>query len=173
LFKKVIRYSSLNLKYSQQRESSARSQTSEIVNPPTPAELESTRKEVYDDLARIKKSEIVEIKAMRAPPMALQQVGEATCLLFTQPPKYDNFRKLISSRPNFIDDLNKFDLDSVSDFTLGELNKYIINPNFTKEYVSQISRFSAALCSWIRYVHQYCLIKSMVIKTKIKYIHSK
>ncbi len=159
MFGQNIKYSSVNLKEGQQRESSAKSEAKVEVSA---AELSATGNEVYENLAKLNKSEIVELKAMRAPPMAVQQVAEATFLLFAMQPKYENFVKLVNSSPNFIDDLNRFDVESVADFTLSALNKYISDPNFNKEYIEKISRFAAALCSWIRYVHQYATQKALV-----------
>lgn len=100
------------------------------------------------------KSDIVELKAFKSPPSAVTMTAEAICILFSQKPSYDNFKKLVSSS-DFIRLLNEFDLSRISDYCLEKLSSYMSNPDYTQEYQAKISRASSLLCAWSRYAYEY------------------
>ena len=112
-------------------------------------------------LQSISKSSFVEIKSYAAPPRAVEAVAEATCILFATKPLYDNFKKLLNQR-DLITSLCNYDPDSISDYALNELKKYINDPNFKQEYVVRISVACAAICQLIIALYNFKTTKNLV-----------
>ena len=105
------------------------------------------------------KSSLVQLKALASPPYAVNQVGEALCLLFNEKPEYQNFKSMLGSY-DFIAKLRNFNKDAVSDYTVKQLEKYVNDPNFTYEYISKVSKAVGNLSSWVIAIHKYAKIKS-------------
>lgn len=112
-------------------------------------------------IRNITKSDIAEFKVFKIPPSGAQQVGEAMCFLFAKQPSYQNFVKLLSST-DFLDKLSSFDLNSVSEYALKNIKKYIQMENFNPEHISKVSRGASAFCEWIIAVFKYCSTLSSV-----------
>ncbi len=116
---------------------------------------------INDQLRLLHKSDIVEMKAYRSPPNAVQQVAEAVCLIYSKPASFDNFKRLIESH-DFINQLSTFDAQSIAEYTLKSLEKYIRDENFNQEYISKISKFASYLCSWCRLVYKFGCLNPIV-----------
>ncbi|RNA31795.1 dynein heavy chain domain-containing 1-like [Brachionus plicatilis] len=114
---------------------------------------------MQESLDSIRKSDIAEIKSFKAPPAAVQSIAEALCYLFSKPPNFQNFIKLVNTT-DFISQLKYFDLESVNDYKLTQIKKYIQMEDFIPEYVGKISKASAILCNWIICVYKYCSTKA-------------
>lgn len=109
---------------------------------------------VQNSLDYLSKSELVELKAYRSPPQAVVTVAEATCILFGKTPSYANFLKLLS-KSDFISEIKNYDINSVSEFAVTGLEKYVNEPSFNPDYINQISKVSSILCSWVTSVYSY------------------
>ncbi len=109
----------------------------------------------------LSKSDIVEVKSFKSAPRALQQVSEATCLLFSTKPSYDNFKRLMN-KGDFIQMLKNYDKDNISDYAVNQLTQYIDDKDFTPQYMGRISRFGSVLCLYIRAMYDYSNIKTLV-----------
>ena len=99
------------------------------------------------------------MKALTSPPHAVNQVGEAMCLLFNEKPEYQNFKKMLGSY-DFVAKLRSFNKDAVSDYTVKQLEKYVNDPNFTYEYITKVSKAVGNMSSWVIAMHKYAKIKS-------------
>ena len=125
-------------------------------------ELEKLHPELQDannQISQLNKSDIVEMKAIRSPPKALQDVAEATCILFAKAPSYKNFLVLTADM-NFTQNLVNYDIDSVSDYSLKELEKYMSQSTYTPDYTNKVSKTGGALCSWTRAIYNYAKHKN-------------
>jgi hypothetical protein len=160
----LISFSSIDLSKAGDNGLSSTVQTSKK-SPTLEDMIKSTMQaQAFKELDELNKSDIVETKAMVTAPMAVQKVAEAVCILYAKPASFDNFKKLVNTSPNFINDLKQFDISSVSDFAVTKLDDYVSDANFTTKYISQISRFASALCTWVRYVHATALHNSSLSK---------
>lgn len=112
-------------------------------------------------LNSLSKSDLVEIKAFRAPPTAVLQASEAICILLSKTPDFSTFRKTADST-DFIRKLIEYDKDAISDYTLNELNKYINNPNFYPEHIAKYSKLASGLCEWSRAMYEYGTLKKKI-----------
>lgn len=112
---------------------------------------------VYDELRILNKSDIVQLKALRSPPSAVQSVAEAVCYLFSKPANYQSFVKLVNTT-DFLNEIKTFDKNSVSEYTIKKLHNYVSDANFNFEYVAQVSRISGVLCQWVRVMFHYGLV---------------
>lgn len=102
---------------------------------------------------------LLEMKSYTFPPNAVNQVGEAICLLFAEKPEFQNFIKLLNS-DDFLMKLRNFNKEAVSDYTIIQLEKYVKNPNFTYEYISKVSKAGSILCNWVIAIYKYAKIIS-------------
>ena len=112
-------------------------------------------------LSSIGKSDIVEIKALARPPLAVQNVGEAFCILFNVEPKFDSFKKFINST-DIIERIIRYDVDSVTPKMIHQLEKYVTMPDFQPNVVGKVSTACKSLCTWILAVHRIYKIKTQI-----------
>ena len=103
------------------------------------------------------------MKSFKAAPTAVNTTAEATCILFSTKPSYDNFKKLINQK-DIIPAFYNYDKDNISDYALKELKKYIDEPNFNPEYVRKISSVCSVFCQEIRALYNYAIIKNQVFE---------
>lgn len=116
---------------------------------------------IQECIDSIRKSDLAEIKTLAAPPAAVESVSEAICYLFSKQPNFKNFKLLINTT-DFIHQLKNFDFDSVNDYKINQIKKYIEMPNFNPDYLKKISRAGSILCNWIINVYNYCSLKASV-----------
>lgn len=109
----------------------------------------------------INKSDLIELKAIKSPPQAMVLVTDAICILFSKTPNFNNFKALVNTT-DFLSSLKNYNIDSVSDYAVQQLQKYVSDPNFTQDYVSKVSRASGFLCKWVLAVYEYATFKSSV-----------
>ncbi len=117
----------------------------------------------------VSKSDIVEMKSFKAAPTAVNTTAEATCILFSTKPSYDNFKKLINQR-DIISAFSSYDRDNISDYALRQLKKYIEEPNFNPEYVRKISSVCSVFCQVIRALYNYGIVKNQVRIKKLEFL---
>ena len=81
------------------------------------------------------------------------------CLLFNKRPLYENFLKLLT--PEFLKNIEQYNVDNVSEYTISQLKNYVDDPKFTTEV--KYSSTASTLCSWIVAVYNYSLYLIEVI----------
>ena len=116
--------------------------------------------DAFKSIDELNKSDVVEMKAIRAA-QAMELVGESVCILFNKKPSYASFKK-IAFMTDFMQSLKMYDMDTVSDYALAELKKYIENPLFNEEYMTNFSNMAKILCQWVISVNKYAILKNSV-----------
>ena len=120
-------------------------------------------------LATLKKSDVDEVKNMKAPPGGVKLTMEAVCIMKEIPPvkvpapdgkgKVDDFwepAKKMMNDSKFLDSLVKYDKDNMKPEVIGKIrDKYVPNPDFTPEVVKKASLAAMGLCSWVRAMETY------------------
>lgn len=118
--------------------------------------------EMNESLNNLSKSEIVTMKAFKAPPSTVVKLGEAFCVIFNKKVEYHNFLKLIGSM-DFISFLMLYDKQNMSDYTLNQLSTYVNSENFNSKYMmAQISKGCGLLCQWVVSLYNYARLYSTV-----------
>lgn len=116
---------------------------------------------ITENVNRINKSDLAELKALKAPPASVELVAEATCVFFNKAQNFNSFRQLMSSG-DFTSTMKTYDLNSVSDYTLDSLRKYVDDPRFNPDYIYKISSASSYIARWILNVYNYASLLSSV-----------
>ncbi|GIQ88479.1 dynein heavy chain, partial [Kipferlia bialata] len=130
-------------------------------------------------LKSLKKSDIVEIKAMSNPPEGVRTVMEAICIIKKIKPKMVNDpatgkktadywpeAKKILGNFGFLPSLLKFDKDNIPEDTITALKVYIDDPGFTRERALQASAAAGGLCAWVRAMYTYHFVNKEVLPKK-------
>ena len=131
--------------------------------------LEEYVSRMQQSIDSIHKSDLVEIKAFKAPPAAVLNVAEAICYLFSKTPSFQNF-KLIIGTTDFIYQLQNFDLETLNDYKLEQLKKYIEMEDFNPEYIKKISSIGSILCNWIINIYNFSSLKKVYNSVSFKLI---
>lgn len=110
--------------------------------------------EMKKNASRIKEEDLAELKSFKAPPSRVQTIAEAICYLFAKQATYQNFVKLLS-KDSFLKKLKNFDYNSINDYKLIQLEKYITSPDFESSTVAIVSHSASIFCDWIHSVYNY------------------
>ncbi|RYY37138.1 hypothetical protein EON62_01310, partial [archaeon] len=123
-------------------------------------------------LERLKKSDLDEVRSLKAPPKLVRTTLEAACVLFGVKPKLvadpanPSGKKikdywsaaqttLLADAKKLIQDLKEFDKDNIPEAVIAELTPYIDDPEFTFEMVDKASKACSGICLWVRAMHTY------------------
>eukprot|EP01083_Nonionella_stella_P166100 554277_1 len=79
---------------------------------------------------------------------------EAVCLLFGAKPNWKESKKVLSNM-NFITDCKTLDKDNIPSKTIKKLKKYVEDPDFTPEKMSNVSSAATSLCMWVGAMFTY------------------
>ena len=112
-------------------------------------------------LESLDKKDIIEIRGFIKPPLVVQTVMEAVCILMEEVPTWENARKILN-RPTYMEDLATFDKDNISAKTLAKINKYVENPDMAPESVKKVSLAAAGMCMWVHAMNVYSQVASEV-----------
>ena len=104
--------------------------------------------EARQEMMKITKASITEIKAMNAPPEVVKLVLEAVQVLLGVEPGWPNAKKMLAS-PSFLSSLCQFDIYGISVDMFKQLQKYVNQEWFTPERVKRVSKGAADLAQWI------------------------
>mmetsp|Transcript_4972 Transcript_4972/g.18687 ORF Transcript_4972/g.18687 Transcript_4972/m.18687 type:complete len:4187 (-) Transcript_4972:2731-15291(-) len=99
-------------------------------------------------LKTINRDDIYEIKSFTSPPPLVQTVMEAVCILFLKKPNWESSQQLLADA-KFLNKLETFDKENISDKTLKKLQQYMNMPEFEPERVSKVNIASKSLCMWV------------------------
>ena len=112
----------------------------------------------FKAIESINKSDLVEMKAFGKPPVNMNLIIEAVCILFDKKPNFDNYKQMLGSF-DILHSLMTFDKEKINEQMLDRLEPYINNPLFTPENLIRVSKVNASLCEWIRGMYEYGLLK--------------
>ena len=112
-------------------------------------------------LESLEKKDIIEIRSFVKPPMIVQTVMEAVCILLEEQPTWESARKILN-RPTYMEDLANFDKDNISTKTVAKLSKYIENPEMQPESVKRVSVAAGGMCMWVHAMNVYSQVASEV-----------
>ena len=129
-------------------------------------------------LSALKKGDIVEIKAMKTPPLAVKVVMEAVCIMQGVKPvkikdpnggtkKVDDYwgpaQKQVLGNSNLLQDLMNYDKDNMATEMTDKIKKkYIVDPEFEPDFVMKKSVAAAGLCKWVHAMIVYDEVAAMV-----------
>lgn len=107
-----------------------------------------------NSLKALNKNDITEIKSFPKPPPLVAMTMEAVCILRQEKPDWETSKKLLGDS-GFMESLQKFDKDNISDGVIRKLSKYIDDPSYLPEIVAKQSKAAMSLCMWTRAMHIY------------------
>ena len=113
------------------------------------------------EVDKLDKGSISEVKAYTSPPPLVQLCMEAVMLLFLTKTDWGSAKKKISES-NFLVQVKTFDKDNVPPKVLQKLQKYIRNPQFQAESVRKVSAAAGALCIWVHAINLYANVSKEV-----------
>lgn len=103
-----------------------------------------------DAINTLNKLDIAEIRTMVKPPAAVEVVVEAVmCLLFGKLLTFDESKQFFGLGDKFLQMLNEFRVEDVTDETLRLVEPYTDNPIFRPENVLSVSYCAAKFCAWV------------------------
>ncbi len=120
-----------------------------------------------EEVEKLDKSSISEVKAYMKPPPAVEMVLAAVMVLFKEKTDWGTAKKKISEA-NFLTQIKLFDRDNVTQATVQKVKKYTMKPEFKVELVKSSSAAAAALCSWVLAIEIYANVYKEVAPKKAK-----
>ena len=114
-----------------------------------------------EEVDKLDKSSISEVKAYTKPPALVETVLQAIMVLFNKPTDWANAKKVLSES-NFLQQIKGFDKDNVSSATNNKVKKFIDSPTFTPAEVKKVSGAAAALCTWVHAIYLYANVAKEV-----------
>ena len=119
------------------------------------------------EVDKLDKSSISEVKAYASPPPAVEMVLNAVMLLFNLKPDWATAKRKIGE-PNFLVQIKSFDKDNVSNKSLAKLSKFTKRADFTAEEVGKKSQAAAVLCTWVLAIELYSQVFREVAPKRLK-----
>lgn len=127
-------------------------------------------------LNSLKKSDIVEVKAMGKPPDGVILVSKALCFAFNVAPKkvtgpdgrtkVDDFwepaKKSIWGDAKLLDRLLEYDKDNIPPATMVKLKPLEDDPNFEPDAIKKASVAACGICKWVRAMIVYDQVAKLV-----------
>ncbi|XP_067287631.1 dynein axonemal heavy chain 1 isoform X1 [Pseudorasbora parva] len=127
-------------------------------------------------LQSLKKSDVVEVRAMQRPPQGVKLVIEAVCILKGIKPKkvageklgekvddyWDAGKALLQDPGKFLESLFKYDKDNIPDMVIKQVQPYIDNPEFQTDSIAKVSKACTSICQWVRAMHLYHFVARAV-----------
>jgi dynein heavy chain len=133
-------------------------------------------------LDTLKKSDMDEVKSMKAPPAGVKLTMAAICVMKGIKPKmvddpdkvgkkmkdfWDPAKGLLQQGNAFLQSLKDFDKDNVDEKIIKVIREdYVTNPDFTPENVAKSSKAAEGLCMWCRAIESYDRVAKMVAPKK-------
>ena len=102
----------------------------------------------------IRKADIIELKALSAPPEGIKFVMKAIMVALGQEPTWIQAKKELSVY-NFHQKLNNYDLDNITPALVKKLKKFTKNDSFSLESIKSKSASAAGLVCWLSSVQCY------------------
>jgi len=112
-------------------------------------------------LKSLNKNDITEIKGFKSPPLLVQKVMEAVCILLGAKPDWDSAKKVLGDT-QFLQKLMDYDKDNIPPATIKKIVVYYDDPEFAPEVVSKVSKAATSLCMWVRAMKVYDEVAKVV-----------
>jgi len=134
-------------------------------------------------LDTLKKSDLVEVKAMTKPPLPVKITMEAVCIMFKVKPakiknpdgfgKIDDYwesakKKLLNLGPKLLVKMKEYPRDDIPVSVITKVKGYIDNPDFQPERVEKGSLAAAGMCKWVHALVVYDKVAKVVAPKKQK-----
>jgi dynein heavy chain len=127
-------------------------------------------------LNSLKKSDIVEVKAMGKPPDGVVLVSKALCWAFNVAPKkvngpdgrtkvddyWEPAKKVIWGDPKLLDRLLEYDKDNIPPATMAKLKPLEEDPAFEPDAIKKASVAACGICKWVRAMIVYDQVAKVV-----------
>lgn len=122
-----------------------------------------------DQVEKLDKSSITELKAYANPPPAVEQVLSCVMILLDKPTGWVNAKKIMG-QTNFLSNLKSYNKDDVNDKTLNKVSKFVSLPSFASEEIEKVSKAAGALCAWCHAIYMYAGVAKEVApkRTRLK-----
>jgi dynein heavy chain len=120
-----------------------------------------------EQVEKLEKSSITEIKAYSSPPVAVERVLSCVMILFGKETHWASAKRYLGDT-NFLFHLKTFDKDNVKETTIAKITKYIKSPSFGADEVYKVSKAAGALCVWCHAIYQYAGVTKHVAPKRIK-----
>ena len=105
-------------------------------------------------LDALDKNDISEIRVFNNPPVMVQTVMEAVCILMGSKNDWPSAKTLLADG-NFLKNLYTYDKENIPEARLKKLKPYIENPSFQPDEVAKVSKACRSLCMWVRAIDIY------------------
>lgn len=103
------------------------------------------------------KNDISEVRVFNNPPVLVQTVMEAVCILLGSKPDWSTARSILSDG-NFLKNLYTYDKDNIPEARIRKIKPYIDNPQFVPDEVAKVSKACRSLCLWVRAIDVYAKV---------------
>ncbi|KAM9009556.1 dynein axonemal heavy chain 1-like isoform 1-T1 [Ara ararauna] len=127
-------------------------------------------------LRNLKKSDVIEVRAMQQPPPGMKMVIEAVCILKGVKPKkvageklgskVDDYgepgRGLSQDAGKYLDSLFEYDKDNIPDSVIKAIQPYIDNQAFQPAATAKVSKAYTSICQWVQAMHKYHFVAKVV-----------
>ena len=120
-----------------------------------------------EEVDKLDKSAISEVKAYTKPPELVETVMQAIMVLFNKPTDWANAKKVIGES-NFLQQIKGFDKDHVSQGIIVKVKKYIEMPKFKADEVRKVSFAAGALCIWVHAIYIYANVAKEVEPKRLR-----
>lgn len=132
--------------------------------------------EAVRECAKLKKSDMDELRKMLSPPRMVKVTFEAACIMFGIKPKIVNdsagkkvkdywsaaLMTLLADSKEFLNSMREFDKDNIPEAVIAEVTPYVEDPEFTFENVDKSSKACSGICLWVRAMHTYYHVNKSV-----------
>lgn len=112
-------------------------------------------------LKSINRDDIYEIRSFGNPPVLVQTVMEAVCVLFNKKPNWDSSKELLTD-VKFLNKLETFEKDHIPEKNLKKLQHYINLDDFDPERVKTVNQASTSLCMWVIAIDGYAKVMKKI-----------
>ena len=118
-------------------------------------------KNALDQVDKLDKSSIAELKAYANPPTAVEKVLSCVMILLENPTDWANAKRVMGDT-NFLSNLKSFDKDDVNGNILAKVGQYVKLPSFASTEITKVSKAAGALCAWCHAIHLYAGVAKQV-----------
>merc|ERR1711871_18260 len=108
-----------------------------------------------EEVNKLDKSSISEVKAYTTPPAKVQLCLEAVMILFRLKTDWATAKKKISEA-NFLQQVKAYDKDNVPESIVKKIAKYVSKADFAPEAFKAVSSAAGALWVWVHAIYIYC-----------------
>ena len=128
-------------------------------------------------LKTLKKSDIVEVKAMKSPPDGVKVTMEAVCLMLGVPPKkvpnpsgmgpkvddyWEPAQKVVLNDTKFLEKLMAYDKDNIAEDIMLKVRPFVTRDDFQPSKVETASKAAGGLCKWVHAMVVYDRVAKVV-----------